>query len=69
MLEEIDANSYSPFISKVTGSITDDKSNQYFIATHSPYLLNVFLELKTDEVAVYLADLQEGKIIIKRLTD
>ena len=69
MLEEIEAHSYPPFISKVTGSITDDKSNQYFITTHSPYVVNDFLELKTDEVAVYLTDLQEGRTIIKRLTD
>lgn len=32
-------------------------------------MVNDFLELKTDEVAVYLTDLQEGKTIIKRLTD
>lgn len=69
MLEEIEAHSYPPFISKVTGSITDDKSNQYFITTHSPYVVNDFLELPTDEVAVYLTDLQEGKTIVKRLTD
>ena len=69
MLEEIEAHSYPPFISKVTGSITDDKSNQYFITTHSPYVVNDFLELPTDEVAVHLTDLQEGKTIVKRLTD
>lgn len=69
MLEEIEAHSYPPFISKVTGSITDDKSNQYFITTHSPYVVNDFLELQTDEVAVYLTDLKDGKTIIKRLSD
>ena len=53
----------------MTGSITDDKSNQYFITTHSPYVVNDFLELQTDEVAVYLTDLKDGKTIIKRLSD
>lgn len=69
MLEEIEAHSYPPFITKVIGSITDDKSNQYFITTHSPYVVNDFLELQTDEVAVYLTDLKDGKTIIKRLSD
>lgn len=69
LLEEIEAHSYPPFISKVTGSIIADKSNQYFITTHSPYVVNDFLELSTDEVAVYLTDFQEGMTVIKRLAD
>ena len=69
MLEEIEAHSYPPFISKVTASIIEDKNNQYFITTHSPYVVNDFLELPTDEVAVYLIDQKEGKTVIRRLTD
>ena len=69
MLEEIEAHSYPPFISKVTASIIEDKNNQYLITTHSPYVVNDFLELPTDEVAIYLTDLKEGKTIIRRLTD
>lgn len=42
MLEEIEAHSYPPYISKVTNCILDDESNQYFITTHSPYVVNDF---------------------------
>lgn len=46
LLEEIEAHSYPPYISKVTNCILDDESNQYFITTHSPYVVNDFLEKK-----------------------
>lgn len=69
MLEEIEAHSYPPFISKVTGSILEDKSNQYFITTHSPYVVNDFIENHENDVAIYLTELTDGKTIIRRLTD
>lgn len=69
MLEEIEAHSYPPYISKVTNCILDDESNQYFITTHSPYVVNDFLEKKDKDVAIYLVDLQDGKNIVRKLSD
>lgn len=69
ILEEIEAHSYPPYISKVTNCILDDESNQYFITTHSPYVVNDFLEKKDKDVAIYLVDLQDGKTIVRKLSD
>lgn len=69
MLKEIETYSYPPFISKVTGSILEDKSNQYFITTHSPYVVNDFIENHENDVAIYLAELTDGKTIIRSLAD
>ena len=69
LLEEIEAHSYPPYISKVTNCILDDESNQYFITTHSPYVVNDFLEKKDKDVAIYLVDLQDGKNIVRKLSD
>ena len=35
-------------------------SNQYFITTHSPYVINEFLENKAD-VAIFLTDYVDGE--------
>jgi AAA15 family ATPase/GTPase len=69
MLEEIEAHSYPPYISKVTHSILDDTRNQYFITTHSPYVINDFLEEKNADVAIFIIDYKDGETIIRRLTD
>ena len=44
-------------------------SNQFFITTHSPYVLNEFLENKKDELAIYLVDFDNGETIVKRLSE
>lgn len=69
LLEEIEAHAYPPFISKITGDILDDESNQYFITTHSPYVVNDFLEQREKDLAIYLVDIKNGKTIVHRLSD
>jgi len=67
--EEPEAHSYPPYISKITQSIIASKTNQFFITTHSPYVVNDFLELKSNELSINIVDLKEGRTIIKRLSD
>lgn len=69
MLEEIEAHAYPPYISKLTASILDDSSNQYFINTHSPYVVNDFLERTNADVAIFIVDIAEGNTVVRRLTD
>ena len=69
MLEEIEAHAYPPFISKITSSILEDRSNQYFITTHSPYVLNDFLEQRGEDLAIYLVDLEGGQTCVRRLSE
>lgn len=68
-LEEPEANSYPPYISKLTADIIHATSNQFFITTHSPYVINDFLEEKGNELAIFLVGYQKGETVVKRLTD
>lgn len=67
--EEPEAHSYPPYISKITTDIIYSESNQFFITTHSPYVLNEFLENKIEDLAIYLIDFVDGKSTAKGLTE
>lgn len=71
LLEEIEAHAYPPYISKITGSILDNDSNQYFITTHSPYVVNDFLERQDKDLAIFLIDLDKecGCTVVRRLSE
>ncbi|MDD2953292.1 MAG: AAA family ATPase [Parabacteroides sp.] len=69
VFEEPEAHSYPPFISKVTQDIIQSDRNQFFITTHSPYVVNDFLELPNDELAIYLIDFRNGETFVKRASD
>lgn len=68
IMEEPEAHTYPPYISRMVHDILESKDNQYFIATHSPYVVNEFLQEKSD-VAIYIVDAVDGKTTVKRLTD
>lgn len=67
--EEPEAHSYPPYISKITHSILESENNQFFITTHSPYVINDFLEVDNNELAIYLVDFKQGETIVKRMSD
>ena len=69
MFEELEAHAYPPYISKIVQEIIANKSNQYFITTHSPYVLNEFLEDTSLDVAVHLVDFKDGCTVVKTLSD
>jgi AAA15 family ATPase/GTPase len=69
LFEEPEAHCFPPYIRHITQEIIDSETNQFFIATHSPYVLNDFLEYQRDDVAIFIADFKDGKTVIKRLTD
>ncbi|WP_291529196.1 AAA family ATPase [Bacteroides sp. UBA939] len=67
--EEPEAHSYPPYISKITTDIVYSESNQFFITTHSPYVLNDFLENKKEDLAIYLIDFKNGETTVKGLSE
>ena len=67
--EEPEAHSYPPYISKITTDIIYSETNQFFITTHSPYVLNEFLENQKDELGIYLIDFKDGETTVKGLTE
>ena len=69
LFEEPEAHCFPPYITHIAKEIIDSESNQFFIATHSPYILDTFLEKDRDDLAIYMADFKDGQTVIKRLTD
>lgn len=69
LFEEPEAHCFPPYIAHIAKEIIDSESNQFFIATHSPFILDTFLEDARSDLAIYMTDFKEGQTVIKRLTD
>jgi AAA15 family ATPase/GTPase len=69
LFEEPEAHMFPPYVKKFTSDVIFDETNQFFIATHSPYVLSEFIEEASDHLAVYVVDYDKGETIIKRLTE
>lgn len=67
--EEPEAHTFPPYISNVVNDIIASGSNQFFLTTHSPYVISSLLESAGDELAVFVVDMAENATIAKRLTD
>ncbi|KAA6344303.1 DNA replication and repair protein RecF, partial [termite gut metagenome] len=71
IFEEPEAQAYPSYISNMMQEIISSKTNQFFITTHSPYVVNDFLELKSvrKELAIYLIHYKDEQTVVKRLSD
>jgi len=69
LFEEPEAHSFPPYIAKITQEMIYNQSNQYFMATHSPFILNDFLENAINDLSVYLVDYERHETKVVRLTD
>jgi len=66
IFEEPEAHAYPPFIKQFSEKVLESTSNQFFIATHNPYILNTLLENDTDdEVNLFLVDYKDHQTTIK----
>jgi len=69
LFEEPESHSYPPYISDLADKIIEKKDNQFFIATHSPYLLTPFIEqCSLDEVAIFVCTYKNYETKAKVLT-
>ncbi|MEO8150073.1 MAG: AAA family ATPase [Bacteroidia bacterium] len=69
ILEEPEAHSYPVYITMLAQEIIKSSSNQFFIATHSPYLLNHVLEnANKEEVAVFVCSYDKHETKAKMLS-
>ena len=71
LFEEPEAHMFPPYISKFTSDIIhDENNNQYFLATHSPFVLNDFMEdMDKEDLSLYAVGLKDGATVIRRLSD
>lgn len=67
--EEPEAHTFPPYISNVVDDIIAGYSNQFFITTHSPYVMSSLLESAGEDLAVYVVDMEDNATVVKRLTD
>ena len=70
IFEEPEAHAF-PFYTKQLGErIARDETNQYFIATHNPYLLTAIVEkAPADQVAIFVTTYENYATQVHRLTD
>lgn len=73
LFEEPEAHMFPPYVSRFTADVMhDENKNQFFIATHSPFVLNDFMEdLDDQELSIYIVGFKKetGETIIRRLAD
>lgn len=67
--EEPEAHTFPPYITTVVNDILAAKDNQFFLTTHSPYVLGALLESAGEDLAVYVVDMVDSETIVRRLTD
>ena len=73
LFEEPEAHMFPPYVSKFTSDLMyDNNNNQFFITTHSPFVLNDLMDnLKSDELAIYIVSYKKdtGETIINRMNE
>lgn len=70
LFEEPEAHSFPPYVTALAQKISKDKSNQYFIATHSPYLLTELIEnTPSSEVNLFLCKYEDHQTVVKTLSE
>jgi AAA15 family ATPase/GTPase len=70
-LDEPDAHSFPKYVSYLGDEIIKARNNQFFIATHNPYLLNNFIEnTPSEELSVFVCgyDKDKSETIAKKLS-
>ena len=69
IFEEPEVHSFPPYTLELAYRIVNDDSNQYFISTHSPYLLHTLIEnLKDDQLNVFITYYENYETKVKAMT-
>ncbi len=69
IFEEPEAHAFPPYIVHITREIIEAKSNQFLISTHSPYILDYFLENAMDELSIFMVDYKNGETVANKLSN
>ena len=68
VFEEPEAHAFPPYIVHITNEIVDSISNQFVLSTHSPYILNFFLDNAIEDLAIFMVDFKNGETVINHLS-
>jgi hypothetical protein len=68
IFEEPETHAYPPYISEFTQDVIQSETNQFFMATHSPIIINDLLENSIDDLAIFKVDYKDGQTVVKGLS-
>lgn len=69
VFEEPEVHSFPPYVKAMAHRIVSSEENQFFISTHSPYLLQTLIgELDESELAVYITYYKDYQTHVRQLT-
>ncbi len=69
LFEEPENHSFPPYIRYLAQSIVESESNQFFLTTHSPYILNTLLQdTPLEELAIFITDYVDHQTVVKKLS-
>ncbi len=68
VFEEPEAHSFPPYIVEFTQEVINSATNQFFMATHSPIIVNDFLENAREDLSIFMVDFKEGQTVVKGLS-
>jgi hypothetical protein len=69
IFEEPEAHSFPKYISMFADKVIESKNNQFFIATHSPYLLTPFIEqCDPKDIAIFICTYENYETKARALT-
>lgn len=69
LIEEPEAHSFPPYIVHITQEIINSLTNQFFITTHSPFVLDDLMQNARKELAVFIVHWKNGETVATKLTD
>ncbi|MFW5702238.1 MAG: AAA family ATPase, partial [Bacteroidota bacterium] len=67
LFEEPEVNSFPPYVIDLANAIAMDEKNQFFISTHSPYLVINLLESAYDKAALFVMDYADHETNVIRI--
>jgi AAA15 family ATPase/GTPase len=68
LLEEPEAHSFPPYIKILAEKMIESKNNQFFVATHSPYMLTEFIEkCSSDELSIFICTYENYETKVRAL--
>ncbi len=69
IFEEPEVHSFPPYVKSLAHRMASSETNQFFIATHSPYLLNTLIdELDEADLSVFITYYQDYQTHVRALT-
>ncbi len=68
LFEEPEAHAFPPYIAEFTQEVIKSQTNQFMIVTHSPVIVNDFLENAREDLAIFMVDFRAGQTVARALS-